>query len=108
AGPWGRRLACRVCVFLICVRGRRDACPTDYANSSLITLPLLAIFIGRPLLLVNVVSSEMPRALQTVAMTSCEVYGSVSTAVPSSFVFPTVIPVFRPAPPTTTLQARAQ
>ena len=48
-------------------------------NSSLITLPLLAIFIGRPFLLVNVVSSEMPSALQTVAITSCEVYGSVST-----------------------------
>ena len=31
----------------------------DYANSSLITLPLLAIFIGRPLLLVKVVSREM-------------------------------------------------
>jgi len=45
----------------------------NYANSSLITLPLLAIFIGRPLLLVNVVSSEMPSALHTVAMTSCEV-----------------------------------
>ena len=45
----------------------------NYANSSLITLPLLAIFIGRPFLLVNVVSSEMPRALQTVAIRSCDV-----------------------------------
>ena len=50
------------------------------------TLPLLAIFMGRPFLLVNVVSSEMPRVLQIVAMTSCDVYGSVSTLVPSSFV----------------------
>src|SRR5690606_16907948 len=41
-----------------------------YANSSLITRPLLAIFIGRPLVLVNVVESEMPRALQMLAMTS--------------------------------------
>ena len=43
------------------------------ANSSPMTLPELAIFIGRPVRLVNVVSSEMPSALQTVAMTSCEV-----------------------------------
>ena len=43
------------------------------ANNSSITLPLLAIFIGRPFLLVKVVSSEMPSALQTVAITSCEV-----------------------------------
>ena len=41
-----------------------------YANSSLMTLPLLAIFMGRPLLLVKVVEREMPRALQTLAMTS--------------------------------------
>lgn len=33
-----------------------------YANSSLMTLPLLAIFIGRPFLLVNVVVSEIPNA----------------------------------------------
>ena len=44
-----------------------------YANSSLMILPLLAIFMGRPLLLVKVVSKEIPRALQMVAMTSCEV-----------------------------------
>jgi hypothetical protein len=42
------------------------------ANSSLITLPELAIFIGRPFLLVKVVSSEMSRALSTLAIRSCE------------------------------------
>ena len=36
-----------------------SAYPT-YANSSLITLPLLAIFIGRPLVLVKVVSARCP------------------------------------------------
>ncbi len=44
-----------------------------YANNSRITLPLLAIFIGRPLRLVKVVSKETPKALQTEAMTSCDV-----------------------------------
>ena len=34
----------------------------DQANKSLITLPLFAIFIGRPLRLVNVRSSEIPSA----------------------------------------------
>src|ERR1043165_3509412 len=80
----------------------------DYANSSLITLPLLAIFIGRPLLLVKGVSSEMPRALQTEAITCCDVYGSVSTLVPSSLVLPTAMPPFMPPPPTITLHDRAQ
>src|SRR5690606_5816970 len=41
-----------------------------YANRSLITRPLLAIFIGRPVLLVNTVNSEMPSALQMLAITS--------------------------------------
>jgi hypothetical protein len=42
------------------------------ANNSLITLPEFAIFIGRPFFAVNVVSSEMPSALSTLAMRSCE------------------------------------
>ena len=49
------------------------ACPEHRAHqvkSSSITLPLLAIRIGRPLLLVNVRSSEIPSAWQTDAMTS--------------------------------------
>src|SRR5690606_23652424 len=77
-----------------------------YANSSLITRPLLAIFIGRPLLLVNTVDSEMPSALQMLAITSWLVYGSVSTAVPSLLVAPMAWPPFMPPPPTTTLQLR--
>ena len=81
---------------------------SSQANNSPIVLPEFAIFIGRPLRLVNVVSSEIPSALHTLAITSCEVYGSVSTLVPSSLVLPTAIPPFIPAPPTTTLQARAQ
>lgn len=42
------------------------------ANNSLITLPALAIFIGRPFLAVNVVSSEMSSDFSTLAMRSCE------------------------------------
>jgi len=49
------------------------ASATDQANSSLITLPELAIFIGRPFLAVNVVSSETPSDLSTLAITSWEV-----------------------------------
>ena len=41
-------------------------------NNSLITLPELAIFIGRPFLAVNVVSREMPSDLSTLAITSCD------------------------------------
>lgn len=41
-------------------------------NRSLITLPELAIFMGRPFLAVKVVSSEMPSDLSTLAMTSCD------------------------------------
>jgi len=41
-----------------------------YANSGSITLPPLAIFIGRPLLLVKVVFNEMPSARHTVAIRS--------------------------------------
>lgn len=44
-----------------------------YANSSLITLPPLAIFIGRLFLLVNDFSSETPSAFSTEAITSSEV-----------------------------------
>ncbi len=39
-------------------------------NSSLTSLPLLAIFIGRPLVLVKFVVSEMPNAWHTLASTS--------------------------------------
>ena len=53
------------------VRDRRPK--PRQANSSLITLPELAIFIGRPFLAVKVVSSEIPRALSTLAITSCDV-----------------------------------
>src|SRR5262249_44859913 len=42
------------------------------ANSSLITRPLLAIFMGRLFLLVKVVSSEMPSALRTEAIRSSD------------------------------------
>lgn len=72
------------------------------------TLPLLAIFIGRPSLLVNVVSRLMPKLRQMVAIKSSELYVGPSTAVPSSFVAPMATPGFMPAPPTTTLQLRAQ
>jgi hypothetical protein len=41
-------------------------------NNSLITLPELAIFIGRPFFAVKVVSSEMPSDLSTLAITSCD------------------------------------
>jgi len=50
--------------------GRR---PPRQANSSLITLPELAIFIGRPFFAVKVVSRETPRDLSTLAITSCDV-----------------------------------
>ena len=73
-----------------------------------ITFPELAIFIGLPFLLVNVVVKDIPRALHTEAITSCELYGSVSTRVPSELVSPMAMPPFIPAPPTTTLQLRAQ
>lgn len=79
-----------------------------YANKSLITLPLLAIFIGRPLLLVKVVSREMSRARKTLAMRSSELYASLSTSMPSAVVLPTTMPGLKPAPPTTALQARAK
>jgi hypothetical protein len=76
---------------------------TDQEKSSLITFPELAIFIGRPLLLVKVVSSDIPSALQTLAITSWDVYGSDSTFVPSLLVLPTAIPplIVRSHPRTT-------
>ena len=74
----------------------------------MIILPELAIFMGLPLLLVNVVVIDISRALHTDAITSCELYGSVSTRVPSELVSPMAMPPFMPAPPTTTLQLRAQ
>jgi hypothetical protein len=80
----------------------------NYAIISLITLPLLAIFIGRPFFDVNVVSSEMPSALSVLAIKSSDVYGSLVTSVPSEFVSPITAPRLKPAPPTTTLQLRAQ
>lgn len=43
-----------------------------YENSSLITRPPLAIFMGRPLRLVKVVESGIPSAFSTEAITSCE------------------------------------
>ena len=52
--------------------GRRVASVCGQAKSSLMTLPELAIFIGRPFLAVNVVSSETPTALSTLAIKSCE------------------------------------
>jgi len=72
------------------------------------TLPPLAIFIGRPLWLVKVVSSEIPSEWQTVAIKSSEDCEGPTTLVPSSLVAPTAIPEFIPAPPTTALQLLAQ
>lgn len=43
-----------------------------YENSSLITRPPLAIFMGRPLRLVKVVESGIPSVFSTEAITSCE------------------------------------
>ena len=52
-----------------CIQGRiyiggvqRLCAQYDYPKSPLITFPLLAIFIGRPLRLVKVVSKEIPKA----------------------------------------------
>ncbi len=66
-GRWGPPLP-RDTSLVHCI-GRRQF-SRDQANSSRITFPPLAIFIGRPLRLVNVVSSEMPSARQTDAITS--------------------------------------
>ena len=46
----------------------------DQLNNSEITFPLLAILMGLPLVLVKLVSSEIPMALQTLAIKSSEVY----------------------------------
>ena len=51
---------------------RRPIGVAAQVNSSLITLPELAIFIGRPFLAVKVVSREMPSDLSTLAITSCD------------------------------------
>ena len=48
---------------------RLNLYPTQ-ANNSLMTLPEFAIFIGRPFFAVKAVSSEIPSALSTLAMTS--------------------------------------
>ena len=57
-----------------------------YAISSSMTLPPPAIFIGRPFLLVNVLSVEMPSPRHTVVIKSSLLNGSVSTLEPSLLV----------------------
>ena len=57
---------------------------------------------------VTVGGKARPSDFSTLAIKSCEVYGSVVTCVPSSFVAPTTAPRLNPAPPTTTLHARAK
>lgn len=67
-----------------CCSGLVGCCSSaPYDSSPSISLPELAIFMGRPLRLVKVVSRLISRDLQTDAIRSCEVYVSPTTCVPS-------------------------